>query len=249
MAYAGRGVHFGQVRDSAPPAVPAPGTMLLMTSGPAFRLARAAVFAAVCVVTTAFGHALMSGASLPWWAVGYAFAATSAAAWWLTGRERGAPTVIGATVGAQLALHELFGVAQRMGPPPVPAGDGMNHMNHPMPMPAADAAAGAMPDSGASHWVMALFGHSASGMFLAHLLAALICALWLWRGEAAAFRTGRALAAAAFVPLRLVLTVLVAALPPSPPHVGTLVPVPRLRGALLPYDVSRRGPPVLPVSS
>ncbi|AZM57150.1 hypothetical protein DMA15_35145 [Streptomyces sp. WAC 01529] len=232
-----------------------------MTSGPAFRLARAAVFAAVCVVTTAFGHAFMSGASLPWWAVGYAFAATSAAAWWLTGRERGAPTVIGATVVAQLALHELFGVAQRMSPPTVRAGggmDGMNHMNHPMPMPMPTPssagspgghAAAAMPDEGASHWVMSVFGHSGTGMFLAHLVAALICALWLWRGEAAAFRTGRALAAALFVPLRLVLTVLVAALPPAPPHVGALVPVPRLRGVLLQYAVSRRGPPVLPASS
>ncbi|MBW5425223.1 hypothetical protein GKQ77_27305 [Streptomyces sp. BG9H] len=235
-----------------------------MTSGPAFRLARAAVFAAVCVVTTAFGHALMSGASLPWWAVGYAFAATSAAAWWLTGRERGAPAVIGATVVAQLALHELFGVAQRMGPPTARAGDGMggtdgmNHMNHPMPMPSSAGAPGGhataattapMPDEGASHWVMSVFGHSGTGMFLAHLVAALICALWLWRGEAAAFRTGRALAAAVFVPLRLALSVLLTALPPAPPHVGALVPVPRLRGVLLQYAVSRRGPPVLPVSS
>ncbi|MGI3198401.1 hypothetical protein ACRJ4W_06960 [Streptomyces sp. GLT-R25] len=45
--------------------------MLAMTSGIAFRLARAAVFAAVCVVTAGLGHTLMSGAGLPWWAVGY----------------------------------------------------------------------------------------------------------------------------------------------------------------------------------
>ncbi|MGV9878525.1 hypothetical protein [Streptomyces sp. NPDC003006] len=221
-----------------------------MTSGPAFRLARAAVFAAVCVVATAFGHALMSGAALPWWAVGYAFAATSAAAWWLTGRERGAPTVIGATVVAQLGLHELFGLAQGMSARPAQAGDGMNHMNHAMPMPPPpDSATAALPHEVMPDWLTAVFGQSDFGMFLAHLVAALICALWLWRGEAAAFRTGRALAAAVFVPLRLVLTVLVAALPPAPPHVGALVPVERLRGVLLQYDVSRRGPPVLPVSS
>ncbi|QEU89662.1 hypothetical protein [Streptomyces kanamyceticus] len=231
-----------------------------MTSGPVFRLARAAVFAAVCVVVTALGHTLMSGAALPWWAVGYAFAATAAAAWWLTGRERGAPTVVSATVVAQLALHELFGFAQRLGAAPgagATGGDGMAHMNHMnhamrMPMPAhsgagTDSATASGPDAG--EWIMSLFGHSALGMFLAHVVAALICALWLWRGEAAAFRTGRALAAALFVPLRLVLRVLVAALPPAPPRVGTLVPVPRLRGVLLQYAVSRRGPPVLPVSS
>ncbi|MGA4845062.1 hypothetical protein ACOBQB_01765 [Streptomyces sp. G5(2025)] len=242
-----------------------------MTSGPAFRLARAAVFAALCVVTTAFGHVLMSGATLPWGAVGYAFAATTAAAWWLTGRERGASAVTGATVAAQLALHELFGLAQRAGAgpsgrgapgthgAPPGGGDGMNHMHHAMPppmpvptptgMPSSDAASAALSDEALSRWVMSVFGHSGFGMFLAHLAAALICALWLWRGEAAAFRTGRALAAAVFVPLRLALTLLVAALPPAPPHVGAPAPVPRLRGVLLQYAVSRRGPPVLPVSS
>ncbi|MFF1377607.1 hypothetical protein [Streptomyces sp. NPDC058308] len=241
-----------------------------MTSGPAFRLARAAVFAAVCVMATALGHALMSAAALPWWAVGYAFGATTAAAWWLTGRERGAAAVTGATVAAQLCLHELFGFAQRLGAAPDGGGplgssalprhgsDGMNHLNHPMPMappssgagPSAGSAhAGAMPDAGVSHWIMSVFGHSGFGMFLAHVAAALVCALWLWRGEAAVFRAGRALAAAVFVPLRFVLAVLVAALPPAPAPVGALVPVPRLRGALLQYAVSRRGPPVLPVSS
>ncbi|MEU6991091.1 hypothetical protein ABZ953_10605 [Streptomyces sp. NPDC046465] len=240
-----------------------------MTSGPAFRLARAAMFAAVCVVATALGHALMSGAALPWWAVAYAFGATIAAAWWLTGRERGAAAVTGATVAAQLCLHELFGFAQRLGAAPSGGGplgssalprhgsDGMNHMHHPMPMtpplsgtgPSASPHAAAMPDSGVSHWIMSVFGHSDFGMFLAHVAAALICALWLWRGETAAFRTGRALAAAVFVPLRFVLAVLVAALPPAAPPVGALVPVPRLRGVLLQHVVSRRGPPVLPVSS
>lgn len=252
--------------------------MLPMTSGPAFRLARAAMFAAVCVVTTAFGHALMSDAPLPWWAVAYAFGATAAAAWWLTGRERGVAAVTAATVAAQLSLHELFGLAQRLGAAPGAGGlssastaprsggDGLNHMNHPMPMSGSmsrsmsgsSSGAGAsavsphsvgMPDEGVSHWVMSVFGHSGFGMLLAHVVAALLCALWLWRGEAAVFRTGRALAAAVFVPLRFVLAVLVAALPPSPPPVGALVPVPRLRGVLLQHVVSRRGPPVLPVSS
>ncbi|CAM5581469.1 Integral membrane protein OS=Streptomyces alboniger OX=132473 GN=CP975_32810 PE=4 SV=1 [Streptomyces alboniger] len=225
--------------------------MLPMTTGPAFRLARAAVFAAVCVVVTALGHALMSGAPLPWWAVGYAFAATSAAAWWLTGRERGALAVTGATVAAQAGLHELFGLAQRMSTRPAPAsgsmfmgGGGMDHMNHPVP-----PAPAALPDEGVAHRVMSVFGHSDLGMFLAHLTAALLCALWLWRGEAAVFRAGRALAAAVFVPLRLVLTSAAVSLPPAPPHVGALAPVPRLRGVLLQHAVSRRGPPVLPASS
>ena len=86
--------------------------MSAMTTGPVSRAARAAVFAAVCVTTAALGHALMSAQPLPWWAPAAAFCATGTAAWWLAGRERGAITVTGSTVVAQLGLHSLFGLAQ-----------------------------------------------------------------------------------------------------------------------------------------
>ncbi len=80
----------------------------------AVRSARAAVFAAVCVTTTALGHALMSGDALPWWAVACAFVGTASGARWLTGRERGAVAVVGATVVAQTLLHLLFVLAHRL---------------------------------------------------------------------------------------------------------------------------------------
>ena len=81
---------------------------------------------------------------------------------------------------------------------------------------------------------------------LAHALAALVCGLWLWFGEAAAaFRLGRTLAAAVFVPLRLVLRLLGADALPLP--VRRLPARPgaarALRAALLHYVVARRGPP------
>lgn len=82
--------------------------MKAVTTGPGFRLARAAVFAAVCVVASALGHALMSGQTVPVWAVAFAFTATTAGAWWLTGRERGAFVVTGSAMAAQCVLHTVF---------------------------------------------------------------------------------------------------------------------------------------------
>ncbi|MEK2479239.1 hypothetical protein [Streptomyces noursei] len=85
-----------------------------MTPGPASRTTRAAVFAAVCVPTTALGHSLMSEGAVPWWGLAAAVAGTFGAAWRLTGRERGALFVVGATVTAQLVLHFLLSLAQTL---------------------------------------------------------------------------------------------------------------------------------------
>ncbi|NGO13257.1 hypothetical protein G5C60_38100 [Streptomyces sp. HC44] len=209
---------------------------------------RAAVFAAVCVVTAALGHALMAGATLPWWTVAYAFAGTTAAAWWLTGRERGALLVTGATVVAQMGLHQLFGLIQSA--PSSVSLDSMSlgsmDMGHTHTHP--------MTSESTSESANSLVMGGDVGMFAAHVLAALVCGVWLWRGEEAAFRTGRAFAyrtgralgAALFEPLRRALRVPPALRPPAPARAGVFAPVRRLRGALLQYVVARRGPPVLP---
>ncbi|WP_269856867.1 PE-PGRS family protein [Streptomyces sp. RPT161] len=259
-----------------------------MTTGPVARAVRAAMFAAVCVVTTALGHALMSSDTVPWWALLAAFCGTSAAAWCLAARECGALVVTGATVVAQLGLHSLFSLAQastdtggsverqwaarllcdatgtsraqlsqtaavellrRAGlssavahqPPPAAmrsmpgmdmSGMDMGHMR------AASGAMGQMP--------MAHSGHGALAMFLAHLLAAVVCGLWLWRGETAAFRIGRGLAAVLFTPLLLVLTTLGWNGGPRPARGATAMAPERCpSGVLLRYAVSRRGPPGL----
>ncbi|WP_079143123.1 hypothetical protein [Streptomyces noursei] len=215
-----------------------------MTPGPGFRLARAAVFAVVCVVASVLGHALMSGQTVPMWGVAYAFAATTVGAWWLTGRERGALVVTGSTVVAQAALHTVFSLTQSQSltasavSAPMAAHDGMGGM-------------GGMTDMGgmAGSVGMAATGHSWSlGMGLAHGLAALICGLWLWRGEAAAFRLGRSLAAAVFAPLRRARRSFAYAGPASPARPGAAYgPVRRLHAWPLRYAVLRRGPPVGPV--
>ncbi|HEY3557172.1 MAG TPA: hypothetical protein VGL05_06910 [Kribbella sp.] len=80
------------------------------------RAARAAMFAAVCVLLAALGHVLMSGAALPWWAVPMAFGWIGTTAWILADRERGVPFVVLSTLGAQAALHTVFTLAQTMAP-------------------------------------------------------------------------------------------------------------------------------------
>ncbi|MEU9762410.1 hypothetical protein ACFYYY_23215 [Streptomyces sp. NPDC001834] len=86
--------------------------------------------------------------------------------------------------------------------------------------------------TGGAHW----------GMLAAHLLAAVLCGLWLAQGERAAFALVRACADRAFVPLRLVLAVLVPL--PRPPACR---PSPRsrrrLRQLVLVHTLTTRGPP------
>ncbi|MFT2015237.1 hypothetical protein ACMA1D_05225 [Streptomyces sp. 796.1] len=83
-----------------------------MEAGHVLRALRAAVFAAVCVLLAAAGHAVMSATPIPLWALGLALAGTGGAAWCAGGRERGPVLIMSLTVGAQLALHTFFSAAQ-----------------------------------------------------------------------------------------------------------------------------------------
>ncbi|MEU9880403.1 hypothetical protein [Streptomyces phaeochromogenes] len=86
-------------------------------------------------------------------------------------------------------------------------------------------------------------GMSSLGMLVAHLLAALLCGLWLAYGERAAFRILRAVAGRLAAPLRLLLHAM-----PAPPH-RPRVRVPRRspdrspRRLLLVHAITSRGPP------
>lgn len=235
------------------------GTMCNMTTGSVSRAVRAAIFAAVCVTTAATGHALMSAQPLPWWVLVAALGTTGSVAWWLAGRERGGCVVTGSTVLAQLGLHSLFGLAQscRGGAGAPVATGGMPGLRETAGMAGmADMPAGSaahMEHLAAVHGDMNQMqlmhsGHSPLGMFLAHTLAALVCGLWLWRGEAAAFRLARSAAAVLFAPLLLILTTLgCPGLKPSARPMTVVGHVLRLGGVLLQYVVSRRGPPKLSV--
>ncbi|KUJ69698.1 hypothetical protein ACZ90_09855 [Streptomyces albus subsp. albus] len=217
---------------------------------------RAAVFAAVCVLPAALGHALMSGSAVPWWTVAAGFAGTGAAAWCLAGRERGPLLVTGATVGAQAILHTGFAAAQSLAsgagapsarvllatscgslvPDHVPGHTGVpgGHPHHQAVVPGSGAAM-AMP--GMHH------GHSAVGMWAAHLLVALLCGIWLSGGERAAYRLGRTLAVRLFAPVLLLFTEV--PLPAGPARVrpDRRRAGQRLRRLLLAHVIATRGPP------
>jgi hypothetical protein len=90
---------------------------------------------------------------------------------------------------------------------------------------------------------MAHTGHGHLGMFLAHLVAAMVCGWWLARGEAACFRLARSLAGLLFTPLLLVLAFHGWAGPRMPAPPPASAPELGLRTVLLHYVVSRRGPP------
>ncbi|MFI9569331.1 hypothetical protein [Streptomyces rishiriensis] len=227
------------------------------------RALSAVVFAAVCVVTSALGHALMSGDLLPWWALGAAFAGTVSAGWWLTGRERGPGTVVGVTTAAQGLLHLLFDQAHQMahGPTRVAEAGSASGMGHTMmfshsgmamhmdpsgagmtmaPSGTADTSAGMPMFFAGAH-------QDAATMFLAHLLAAVVCGVWLWRGETAMYRLGRALAVVLFAPLSRVRRLLGRPVSDSRTRAGLPAPdaAPALPTgfAVLRHAVVRRGPP------
>ncbi|WP_459250150.1 hypothetical protein [Streptomyces youssoufiensis] len=231
-----------------------------MTTGLASRAIRAATFAAVCVVAAAAGHSLASGTGVSPLALGSAFAGTASAAWWLAGRERGVFAVTGATVVSQLALHVLFSLMDRSA-----SMTAHGHAGH-IPGAAYEARAGLSPPTGrpgATDAAEPLARPAAGpqgagpdglegltpfchgwGMLLAHVLAALACGLWLWRGERAAYRLGRALAAAVFVPLRIAYHGLVASPRRCPrPRLTRTSRVRRPRQLFLRHVLAGRAPP------
>jgi hypothetical protein len=195
------------------------------------------VFAAVCVLLAALGHRMMSGSAVPWWAIAAALVGVGGAAWCLTGRERGLPLAVSVAVAAQTVLHASYSLAQALTRPHQPTSARPTAHHHAM--------ADSTPLEHMAH--LGHMGHdmadmSSTGMLAAHVLAALLCSLWLAYGERAAFRILRALAGWLVAPLRLPLLL------PAPPHRPRIHPR-RDRSArtprqfLLVHTITSRGPP------
>jgi len=220
-----------------------------MTAGWCSRTLRAALFAAVCVLLAALGHVMMSGSDVPAWVLAAGAVVAGGVGWGLAGRERGLSLVVAVVVAAQTGLHSAFSFAQS-------ATGGAGSMTH--AMGSMDMGAGHMGsmhmgsmhidsvdsmDMGhMDHVGHSMTGSSSFGMLAAHLLAALLCGLWLAYGERAAFRILRAVAGWLAAPLRLLLAQPVT---PERPRVRARRHgsdrAPRL---LLVHAITSRGPPV-----
>ncbi|MFG2337684.1 hypothetical protein [Streptomyces yangpuensis] len=214
------------------------------------------MFAALCVLLAATGHMLMSGATVPWWALSFGFAATAGTAWSLAGRERGILAVTVTAVAVQTVLHSGFSLAQSLTRPPAePAMSAMSamsagaeaaaHAHHGVHATAAAAsapAAGHMAGTGHETSAMPVVLMSPAGMVLAHLLAAVLCGLWLAHGERGLFRVVRAVAARLRAPLRLLLRQVAPAHRPRP-RVRRRRRTRAPRQLFLVHAITTRGPP------
>ncbi|MFE2329548.1 hypothetical protein ACFXD5_37565 [Streptomyces sp. NPDC059385] len=187
---------------------------------------------------------------------------TGGLAWTATGRRRGPVGISAAVLAVQGVLHLVFSGSQAA--MPAPAHPHVPDVGMSMDMPGMDmgamgsAAPGAadmgtvmagMPGMGDMGGMGGMAGHGGVGMIAAHVLAGLLCAAWLARGEAAVFRLARALGAAALHAARplaraFALAAARVAAPPAPPVLRPRSERPRrLRGALHAHAVVRRGPP------
>ncbi|MEV5432578.1 hypothetical protein [Streptomyces sp. NPDC052701] len=208
-----------------------------MTVGWGCRAIRAAVFAAVCALLAALGHRMMSGSAVPRWAIAAALLGAGGAAWCLTGRERGLPLVASVAMAAQTGLHVWYSLARTAtrSHQPAPATPTVHH-----PALADGTPLDHMAHLG--HTGRDMAGMSSTGMLAAHILAALLCSLWLAYGERAAFRILRTLAGWLLAPLWLPLLLFA---PLHRPRIRTR----RNRSArtprqfLLVHTLTSRGPP------
>ncbi|MDX2558464.1 hypothetical protein PV371_02195 [Streptomyces sp. TX20-6-3] len=202
----------------------------------------------------------MSAHQLPALALLAAFTVTAAAAWAAAGRRRGAPAIAAALFVLQGALHLLFSLAGSLAgdtghPAATPphgmagmAGTRTTHGTHAMHgMTGADGAPG-MTGAHDMSDATAMFLDMSTGMLAAHLLAALLCGLWLAHGEAAFFTLARAALAYAFTPLRLLFARVPVIDVRRRPVRRARRSAHRPHTVVLAHTLSRRGPPRLSAS-
>jgi hypothetical protein len=140
------------------------------------RVVRAAALAAVCVLLAAVGHVLASPNVLPQSTVLQAWIAVLCVACGFARRERTLPSIAAFVLGAQAVLYLWFQAAQ---------------IHHPAVRCAAvtnlppGLTVPGMCGTAVPSWAQTAL------MVGFHILAALICAWWLRRGEAALFLLGR----------------------------------------------------------
>ncbi|MET9557632.1 hypothetical protein [Streptomyces sp. NPDC006645] len=226
--------------------------MATMGAGPALRLVRTAVFAAVCVLVSGLGHALSSGGALPPRVLALAFLPMCGAGWLLSRRERGGAVIVAASAAGQLLLHAVFSALH-----PRPAAGHTAHgaHGHEVGELAHEGLPALLLDSsgivsGVFSGVFSGFTSDlTSGMAGAHLMAGLVCGWWLWRGDRAFGQLLTTLGLFAFERLRFAHALLSGGwatyLPVFAPPVAYR-PIRPPAQLPPPHVVSRRGPPLLP---
>lgn len=198
------------------------------------RVARAAALAAVCVLLAAVGHVLASQTVLPQSTVLQAGIAVFCVGWGFARRERALSSIAAFVLGTQAVLYLWFQAAEIHDPVARCAAV----TNLPPGLTVPGMCGTAVP------------GWAQSALLIgSHVLAALICAWWLRRGEAALFMLGRFVLTLGRALLRGLAVLLRAAafVPYAGPRPSGFTrdhePPRRLpAGARLP--VVRRGPPV-----
>lgn len=209
---------------------------------------RAAIFTAVCLGLGAGAHRVMSDSPIPAWALLIGGIGAYVPARYAAGRgERGLLAIAGLMGVLQVAFHLLFSFAQNAA---VPSAASAAMPGMPMPMGMSMPAGTQMPAGtsmrdmpGMSEGVVTSM-HMGTGMLLGHALAALVCAFWLWRGEAAVYAVVRG----AVFRLPGLWTVMAIAAPPVDRESRTLRIAPRprtLRSQWLRGTLAQRGPPLL----
>jgi hypothetical protein len=234
------------------------------------RVIRAVPFATVCLVVSAFGHRLAGGGDVPLTTLALGFLAVLGVATLSAGRERSLPGIAAGLLLGQLGLHLMFhqtGMSDSAMASMNSAGAMAGTPGHlglsPLDQLAARLLCGPLPAGMSSADIVRFAGldpngysaaapHSAASwqgitlvMAAGHLLAALVAAWWLRRGEAACWRLLRL----ALAPLAGALTLLLGLVPAN----GAQRPVRRWAAdawrlptaATLEHLLSRRGPPVL----
>jgi len=198
-----------------------------MTASPSVRVLRAAVFAALCVLLAAGGHALATGTAPPVWMQAVGFLPLFGAGCLLGGRERSLPAIGAGTLMAQGGLHLGFDAMRQH---TMTLMHGMHTMNGMHGMQGMRMAH--------SH---ALTPHATA----AHVGAAVLLTWWLRRGEAALWVLLRR--AATLVPGLVAWWQVrggAGRVPVAPDAVRLCADGPRpLRRLLLRHAVQRRGPP------
>jgi hypothetical protein len=214
-------------------------------SGQAMRVLRTAVFAAATTVLAALAHAASGTVLPPADVLLAAGVGVGIAAFGLTRRERGLPAVLGATLGGQLVLHLVLTLSMVSSCAPAAGTDAAGP-----PVMAGMGRGSDLRGCAAGSWLpMTAAGRSAGVMVGIHVLAALVLAWWLRRGERALARCAVVVAGALAPVARRLAGALPVLGPPLRCAVPGGVPVPRtgsrvrhpgLRGAQV---WARRGPP------